>query len=170
MTPSVQDDKQSLSERILREVYALYHDPASMLKRTEYGKMGLCAMSTAARMTPELIAPRRRCTVLIIGNHSAGKSSFINFYVEDDVQPTGVAVETKGFTVVRSGVAEQDVTGEGALLDNEHVAAVAARLGADRSSFVDNLALLVRTSTSRDFANVDLVDTPGLCDGEITYR
>ena len=28
-----------------------------------------------------LLVPRRKITVLLIGNHSAGKSSFINWYV-----------------------------------------------------------------------------------------
>jgi len=60
---------------------------------------------------------------------------------------------------VRSGVDQQELSGEGALLDNEHVAAVANRLGADRQNFLDNLSLLVRTSKAKDFQNVDLVDT-----------
>ncbi len=34
------------------------------------------------------------------GNHSAGKSSFINWYVEEHVQRTGVAIETHGFSVI----------------------------------------------------------------------
>ncbi len=32
--------------------------------------------------------------VMIIGNHSAGKSSFVNWYVGEDIQPTGMAVHT----------------------------------------------------------------------------
>lgn len=42
-------------------------------------------------------------SVLIIGNHSAGKSSFINWYIGEDIQRTGVAIETRGFTFVTSG-------------------------------------------------------------------
>jgi GTPase SAR1 family protein len=41
--------------------------------------------------------------VLIIGNHSAGKSSFINWYISEDIQKTGVAMETRGFTFVTCG-------------------------------------------------------------------
>ncbi len=37
------------------------------------------------------------------GNHSAGKSSFINWYIEEHVQRTGVAIETQGFSFVTSG-------------------------------------------------------------------
>ena len=47
--------------------------------------------------------PRKKVNVMIIGNHSAGKSSFINWYIGEDVQTTGVAIETRGFTYVTSG-------------------------------------------------------------------
>jgi ribosome biogenesis GTPase A len=34
----------------------------------------------------EIIAPRKKITVLIMGNHSSGKSSFINWYVGETIQ------------------------------------------------------------------------------------
>ena len=82
------------------------------------------------------------------------QSSFINWYVEQAVQPTSVAVETQGFTIVRSGVESQDIKGEGALVDNEHYAAAADRLGRDRAEFIENLALVVRTSHAKDFGRI----------------
>lgn len=36
--------------------------------------------------------PRSKIRVLIIGNHSSGKSSFINWYIGENVLPTGVYV------------------------------------------------------------------------------
>ena len=36
---------------------------------------------------------------MIIGNHSAGKSSFINWYIEEHVQRAGVAIETQGESI-----------------------------------------------------------------------
>ena len=30
----------------------------------------------------EILAPEKKLVVMIIGNHSAGKSSFINWYIE----------------------------------------------------------------------------------------
>jgi ribosome biogenesis GTPase A len=38
---------------------------------------------------------RARRSVMIIGNHSAGKSSFINWYIGEGIQKTGVAIETR---------------------------------------------------------------------------
>lgn len=43
-----------------------------------------------------IIAPHKKISILLIGNHSAGKSSLVNWYIEDTVQRTGVAIETQG--------------------------------------------------------------------------
>ncbi len=92
----------------------------------------------------------------------------MNWYCEDAIQGTGVAVESQGFTIIRSGTDMQDVKGEGALVDNEHIKAVTARLPVgDRQRFIDHLAMLVRTSTAKDFPRIDLIDTPGLVDGHV---
>ena len=36
-------------------------------------------VKTAADLDLQLLAPRKKITVILIGNHSAGKSSFINW-------------------------------------------------------------------------------------------
>ena len=43
-----------------------------------------------------IMAPNKKISILLIGNHSAGKSSLVNWYIEDNVQRTGVAIETQG--------------------------------------------------------------------------
>ena len=50
-----------------------------------------------------------------MGNHSSGKSSFINWYIEETVQRTGVAIETQGFTLVTSGKRRESFEGEASL-------------------------------------------------------
>lgn len=40
---------------------------------------------------------------MIVGNHSAGKSSFINWYIGERVVKTGVAIETRVFIMCTSG-------------------------------------------------------------------
>jgi GTPase SAR1 family protein len=69
---------------------------------------GLVKIAEDVNLT--LLAPRKKITVLLIGNHSAGKSSFINWYVEEHVQRTGVAIETQGFTFVTSGTKRESLT------------------------------------------------------------
>jgi predicted GTPase len=43
-----------------------------------------------------IVTPNKKISVLLIGNHSAGKSSLVNWNNKDDVQRTGVAIETRG--------------------------------------------------------------------------
>merc|ERR1711871_412530 len=48
--------------------------------------------------------PRRKLNVLLIGNHSAGKSSFINWYVGGEkLLRSGMNVESQGVTIVTKG-------------------------------------------------------------------
>lgn len=81
---NVNDIMMSVDERILKEIHNIYTDP----------KDGLVMIAKDVGL--ELLAPRKKINVLLIGNHSAGKSSFINWYVEETVQKTGVAIETQG--------------------------------------------------------------------------
>ena len=57
-----------------------------------------------------LLMPRKKITILLIGNHSAGKSSFINWYIEEHVQRTAVAIETQGFALITSGKKRESLT------------------------------------------------------------
>jgi len=56
------------------------------------------------------VRPKKTASMLI-GNHSAGKSTFINWYIEEHIQRTGVAIETQGFTVVSSGKKRETLSG-----------------------------------------------------------
>lgn len=53
----------------------------------------------------KIIAPQRKLVVMIIGNHSAGKSSFINWYVEEDIQKAKVSIETIEVNIIMHGKA-----------------------------------------------------------------
>jgi hypothetical protein len=161
------DTKAELSERVLRELHALYHDPS--LVSPSLGKTGLVAISAALTAHPVVVAPRRRITAMIVGNHSAGKSSFINYYTSFKCMKTSVAVETGGFTLVRSSTQRSSIVGESSLVNNDHLASVASRLGVDRSAFIEGLRVESVPSRARDFPMLDLIDTPGLVDGNVAY-
>ena len=49
--------------------------------------------------------------VLLLGNHSSGKSSFINYVLGREVQATGVAPTDDGFTVIAPGAEDADRDG-----------------------------------------------------------
>jgi hypothetical protein len=108
--------------------------------------------------------PRKKVNVMIIGNHSAGKSSFINWYIGEDVQTTGVAIETRGFTYVTSGRKRETLKGDATFAFYDHIDGLAQFKGITENVFTE-----ISTSKSKNFACVDLLDSPGLVDGEMEY-
>ena len=178
------------------------------------------------------MAPSRVCFCA-----PAGKSSFVNWYVGEEVQQTGVAVETQGFTVISSGKARQELGGRSLLALNKHLTQVVDRFDDKmRTAFLEKCVAMhgcfglvwfglvwfglvwfcfwlvglvvtgaavaaptivaiaaviaalstlcvcvtfvpdpcslhgvVSTSKRRHFASIDLIDTPGLVDGNVNY-
>lgn len=101
---------------------------------------------------------------LQVGNHSAGKSSFINWYVQEKVQKAGVALETSGFTFVCSGKKRSTLTGEATIRLYPHMD------GLNRCAGVANcIRTEIVESTVRSFPMVTFIDTPGLIDNNIDY-
>ena len=146
----------TLTERILRKIHAQY--------------VGGGIEAIAANLGKDVLRPRRKVTVMIVGNHGAGKSSFINWYAERHVQGTGVAVESQGFTVISSGKKDEDAPIRGrAMLEHpnyKHLTTLPEVFGA---SILDSVELRVSSSQAKDFALVDFVDTPGCVDGNVEY-
>ncbi|XP_078470005.1 uncharacterized protein LOC144732379 isoform X3 [Lampetra planeri] len=101
---------------------------------------------------------------MILGNHSAGKSSFINWYVEEHVLRTGVAIETQGFTFVTSGRKRESLTGNATLHLYPHFKALQEIKGV-----TEYLGTEISTSKQKKFSLVTFIDTPGLVDGDMKY-
>merc|ERR1719436_2245765 len=112
----------------------------------------------------KLLAPRKKITIMLIGNHSAGKSSFINWYIEEHVQRTGVAIETQGFSFVTSGKKRESLTGNATLHLYPHFKPLA-----QMPNLTDYLSTEISTSKQKKFPLVTFVDTPGLVDGDMCY-
>ncbi|XP_078087537.1 uncharacterized protein LOC144505303 isoform X2 [Mustelus asterias] len=112
-----------------------------------------------------LLAPRKKITMMLMGNHSAGKSSFINWYIEEHIQKTGVATETQGFTFVTSGKKRESLTGKATLLIYPHFQALGQIEGV-----TDYLSTEISTSKQKKFNLLTFIDTPGLVDGDMTYE
>jgi hypothetical protein len=105
---------QDLSHKILIEVSRLY----SAASDDEDGPKDLCTYAAKLSRYASLLkdvpqdlaqrasvirAPKDRITCLLVGNHSAGKSSFVNWYIGEKIQNESVAIETAGITVIRKG-------------------------------------------------------------------
>lgn len=142
----------SLNEKILQECHKLYVED----------KVGL--IDIAKNLGINLLEPRKKITVLLIGNHSAGKSTFINWYVEEHVQRTGVAIETQGFTIVTSGRKRESLTGNATMHLYQHLKPLQ-----DMKGVIDYIGTEVSTSKQKKFSLVTFIDTPGLVDGDMKY-
>lgn len=97
--------------------------------------------------------------VLLLGNHSSGKSSFANYLMGRTVQSTGVAPTDDGFTVICSHQEDVDRTGSALVADPD--------LGFQSLSyFGPTLVNLTRLKYRRGLKNQDfmIVDTPGMID------
>jgi len=142
----------TVNERILKECHSLYTDPENGL------------VTIAETLGLKLLAPRKKITIMLIGNHSAGKSSFINWYIEEHVQRTGVAIETQGFSFVTSGKRRESLTGNATLHLYPHFKPLQ-----EMPNVIDYLSTEISTSKQKKFPLVTFVDSPGLVDGDMSY-
>ena len=142
----------TVNERILRDCHNLYTDP----------KDGL--VTIAKDVGIDLLAPRKKINVLLIGNHSAGKSSFINWYIEETVQRTGVAIETQGFTLVTSGKKRESLLGNATLHLYPQLKALE-----QVHNCIEYVSTEISTSKQKNFNLITFIDTPGLVDGDMKY-
>lgn len=142
----------SVNERILQDCHKLYVED----------KTGL--IDIAAGLGIKLLEPRKKITVLLIGNHSAGKSTFINWYVEEHVQRTGVAIETQGFTIITSGRKRESLTGNATMHLYQHLNPLQEMTGV-----IDYIGTEISTSKQKKFSLITFIDTPGLVDGDMKY-
>ena len=140
------------STNILKECHSLYTDP-------EYGLIKIGKL-----LDVHFMVPRRKIMIMLIGNHSAGKSSFINWYIGDKIQKTGVAIETQGFTFITNGKKRESLTGKATLHLHPHFKTLKNIQGIS-----DYISTEISPSLENRFNFVTFIDTPGLVDGEMYY-
>eukprot|EP01047_Picozoa_sp_COSAG01_P020719 COSAG01_NODE_1184_length_11346_cov_58.600249_10_plen_291_part_00 len=144
-------------EKILKEVHEAYVQDGAEEEvplRTVMEALGL-----------KCLVPRKRVNVMLVGNHSAGKSSFVNWYIDEDIQKTGVAIETSGFTIVHSGRKKDVWKGDASIEYFEWLDGVDA-VG---EQVVANIRTEICSSKARQFTSVNFIDSPGLTDGTMEY-
>ncbi|MEM1143388.1 MAG: dynamin family protein, partial [Pseudomonadota bacterium] len=97
--------------------------------------------------------------VLMLGNHSSGKSTFINYLIGEDVQKTGLAPTDDGFTILAYGETRDDRDGPG-LVNNPELPYTGLK------HFGDDLVkhLRMKRRPVELLRNVILVDSPGMID------
>ena len=111
----------------------------------------------------ELLTPLKwKPLVLIIGNYSSGKSTFINEFLGQDVQRTGQAPTDDSFTILTAPDAEEgpgDLTGSTIVAD-ERLPFVGLR------KFGEKLLshLVMKRIESEKLRDIAIIDTPGMLD------
>ena len=99
-------------------------------------------------------------SVVLLGNHSSGKSTFINTLLGEQLQKTGVAPTDDGFTIITKGETDEESRGPGAVHRAQFPFDGMDRLG---PGFLSRLR--VRTRCQPDILNeVNLIDSPGMID------
>lgn len=97
--------------------------------------------------------------VLFLGNHSSGKSSFVNFLLGRNIQATGLAPTDDGFTVVTWGVQQATADGPTATSHPQLDLGDFVHLG---PAFTAKLRF--KTVPHDVLRSVTLVDSPGMID------
>lgn len=98
-------------------------------------------------------------TVLLLGNHSAGKSSFVNFLLGQDLQRTGIAPVDDGFTVITHGDKAADKDGAALITNPDLSWGELERFG---QTLVSHLRL--RQVENQSLRGLALIDSPGMID------
>ena len=97
--------------------------------------------------------------VLLLGNHSAGKSSFVNFLLGEDKQRTGIAPVDDGFTILTHGEAAEDKDGNALITNPQFAWGELQQFG---QTLVSHLRLRRMPSPALD--GLALIDSPGMID------
>lgn len=102
---------------------------------------------------------KRPPLVLFLGNHSSGKSTFINYLLDGDVQMTGVAPTDDDFTIITYGTVEDDRDGA-AVVSNPDLPYAGLRHFGDQ--LVSHVRLKLRSADL--LREITLIDSPGMID------
>lgn len=94
---------------------------------------------------------------LLVGNHSSGKSSFINYILQRNIQKAGVAPTDDTFTVIAPGPEDKDSDGPTLVGDPDYGFASLRQFG---PTLIHHTQLKVRNSHLKFM----LVDSPGMID------
>ena len=98
--------------------------------------------------------------VFLVGNHSSGKSSFVNYLLGRNIQTSGVAPTDDRFTVISPGPKDTDQDGPALIGDPDMGFAPLRQFG---PTLIHHTQLKIRNDL-RDDINFMLIDSPGMID------
>jgi len=101
--------------------------------------------------------------VFLVGNHSSGKSSFINYVLGRKIQTAGVAPTDDCFTVIAPGPNDSDRDGPALIGDPDMGFSNLRQFG---PTLIHHTQLKVRQNTQSE--NFMMVDSPGMIDSPVS--
>ena len=111
----------------------------------------------------ELLTPLKwKPIVLVIGNYSSGKSTFINEFLGMDIQRTGQAPTDDSFTIItapEAGESPGDLTGNSIVSDERLPFGCLRRFGEKLLAH-----LIMKKVDVEHLAEIAIIDTPGMLD------
>ncbi|SLN10149.1 GTPase Era [Roseivivax jejudonensis] len=139
---------QHVTDDFADKIRAYYGDPLDPLSQ-----------QFMFRRPPTIGELRRPPQVLLLGNHSSGKSTFINYLLGSEVQKTGVAPTDDSFTIITWGADRADRDGP-AVVSNPDLPYEGLRHFGDQ--LVSHIRLKQRQADL--LRTVTLIDSPGMID------
>jgi len=121
------------------------------------------AKTTGYQMSAHFLRAPHRPSVLFLGNHSSGKSSFVNYLIGHELQKTGLAPTDDGFTIITHGKQLEEADGHTTANGHELGGEAMNELG---EAFLSRLRM--KTHPNPLLQSVDLVDSPGMIDAAAT--
>jgi GTP-binding protein EngB required for normal cell division len=135
-------------EKFAEKVRECYRDPIEPIAR-----------QFMFRRPPTVGELQRPPQILLLGNHSSGKSTFVNHLLGAAVQKTGVAPTDDGFTIITYGQVEADRDGP-SVVSNPDLPYEGLRHFGDQ--LVSHVRLKLRPAEL--LRTVTLIDSPGMID------
>ncbi len=156
-----------LTEAALRRSQSV--DDVIALERKVQAVYEAAVFPLAERFTFRLSVSKKEAvglpTVLLLGNHSSGKSSFINHIFGREIQKTGVAPVDDGFTLIMHGDEETDLDGRTVVTHPQLPYRGLEQFG---PAFLSHLKLKIRSSEV--LRSLVLIDSPGMIDSPTQSR
>ncbi|EUD67035.1 hypothetical protein C922_02619 [Plasmodium inui San Antonio 1] len=152
------NDKLNLYDNIVSEIKELYNGNIVMNNK---GVDRLNIRNVAKGLFLSINKTiSKKVRVLVIGNSSSGKSTFINWFLQENIQKTGYEFETNHFTLITSGNYYSEFNGEVTIKSFDFLKQIATR----NRNFKNNLCTKMYVSKNVETKNIDFIDTPGLKD------
>jgi hypothetical protein len=101
----------------------------------------------------------------LVGNHSSGKSTFINYVLGRRIQTAGVAPTDDSFTIIAPGPADRDQDGPALIGDPDLGFAPLRQFG---PTLMHHTQLKIRRGMTEQ-NNFIMVDSPGMIDAPANY-